>query len=149
MAGRIRGMTRTEIKNSIDDIAEFTELGDFLKVPIRTYLNGMLLRLAFAIATARDPEILLIDEIIGVGDAGFFENALAQNLADRARILIVAAHADHILRRLCTKALWLSHGSLVDYGAIEDILAAYRKREKIAKLVATAPLDRAQLPRSA
>jgi lipopolysaccharide transport system ATP-binding protein len=72
IAGTIWGMTRAQIKNSFDDIAEFTELGDYLRVPVRTYSNGMMLRLAFAIATARDPEILLIDEIIGVGDAVFF-----------------------------------------------------------------------------
>jgi ABC-type polysaccharide/polyol phosphate transport system ATPase subunit len=66
IAGTIWGMSRAQIRNSTDDIVEFTELGDFLKVPVRTYSNGMLLRLAFAIATIRDPEILLIDEAIGV-----------------------------------------------------------------------------------
>jgi ABC-type polysaccharide/polyol phosphate transport system ATPase subunit len=73
IAGTIWGMTRAQIKNSIDDIVDFTELGDYLRIPIRTYSTGMLLRLAFAIATVRDPEILLIDEVIGVGDSGFFK----------------------------------------------------------------------------
>jgi ABC-2 type transport system ATP-binding protein len=131
IAGTIWGMSRAQIKNSVDDIADFTELGDFLKVPVRTYSNGMMLRLAFAIATVRDPEILLIDEIIGVGDMGFFAKAFRrlQNLVERSRILMVAAHADDILRRLCDKAAWLSHGSLVKYGDIESVLAAYRKHD--------------------
>ena len=128
IAGTIWGMSRTQIKNSVEDIVEFTELGDYLKVPIRTYSNGMLLRLAFAIATVREPEILLIDEVIGVGDAGFFKKAFARllGLVERSRILMIAAHQDDTLRRLCNKAAWLSHGSMVAYGAIEDVLAEYR-----------------------
>lgn len=124
IAGTIWGMTRAQIKSSIDDIVDFTELGDFLKVPIRTYSTGMMLRLAFAIATVREPEILAIDEVIGVGDAGFFAKAFARllKLVERSRILIVAAHQDDILRRICNKGLWLSHGKLVDYGDIESVL---------------------------
>jgi len=134
IAGTIWGMTPSQIRNSVDDIASFTELGEYLNVPIRTYSNGMMLRLAFAIATVREPEILLIDEIIGVGDAGFFEKAFARlrQLVERSRILIVAAHADDILRRLCNKAAWLSHGSLVAYADIETVLAAYRNPNREA-----------------
>jgi ABC-2 type transport system ATP-binding protein len=126
IAGTIWGMTGTQVKKSIEDIAEFTELGDYLNVPVRTYSNGMMLRLAFAIATARDPEILLIDEIIGVGDAGFFEKAFARlhRLVERSRILMVAAHQDDLLRRLCDKAIWLSHGKLMHFGNIESVLGA-------------------------
>jgi ABC-type polysaccharide/polyol phosphate transport system ATPase subunit len=126
IAGTIWGMTRSQIKNSVEDIADFTELGDYLKVPVRTYSNGMMLRLAFAIATAREPEILLIDEIIGVGDASFFEKAFTRmhKLVQRSRILMVAAHQDAVLRRLCDKAIWLSHGSLVAFGEIESVIAA-------------------------
>jgi ABC-2 type transport system ATP-binding protein/lipopolysaccharide transport system ATP-binding protein len=132
IAGTIWGMTRSQIKNSIDDIADFTELGDYLRVPIRTYSTGMKMRLAFAIATARDPEILLIDEIIGVGDAKFFEKAFARlhQLVHRASILIVAAHQDPMLQRLCNKALWLSHGALVDYGPIDKVISARHEAAK-------------------
>jgi ABC-2 type transport system ATP-binding protein len=124
IAGTIWGMTRQQINNSLDDIVDFTELGDYLKVPVRTYSNGMMLRLAFAIATVRDPEILLIDEVIGVGDVSFFDKAFKrmQHLVDRSRILMVAAHQDDILRRICNKAIWLSHGNLVDYGEIDSVL---------------------------
>jgi ABC-2 type transport system ATP-binding protein/lipopolysaccharide transport system ATP-binding protein len=129
IAGTIWGLTRSQIKNSAEDIADFTELGDFLKLPVRTYSNGMMLRLAFAIATTRDPEILLIDEIIGVGDNAFFEKAFARmlKLVERSRILMIAAHADDILRRLCNKAVWLSHGSLAGHGDINSVLADYRQ----------------------
>jgi ABC-2 type transport system ATP-binding protein len=126
IAGTIWGMTRPQIKNSVDDVAEFTELGDYLNVPVRTYSNGMMLRLAFAIATARDPEILLIDEIIGVGDASFFDKAFTRlkNLAKRSRIFMIAAHQDALLRLLCDKAIWLNRGSLIQYGDIDTVLAA-------------------------
>jgi len=135
IAGTIWGMSRTQIRNSFDDIAEFTELGDYLKVPVRTYSNGMMLRLAFAIATARDPEILLIDEIIGVGDAVFFGKAFTrlQNLAKRSRILMIAGHQDGLLRLLCDKAIWLNRGSLVQYADIESVLAARAREQPIAQ----------------
>jgi ABC-2 type transport system ATP-binding protein len=140
ISGTIWGMTRAQIRNSIDDIVDFTELGDYLKVPIRTYSNGMLLRLAFAIATVRDPEILLIDEVIGVGDAGFFKKAFARllKLVERSRILMLAAHQDDTLRRLCNKAAWLSHGNLVAYGDIESVLTAYRNPTTPAQQAASA-----------
>jgi len=133
IAGTIWGMTRAQIKNSVDDIADFTELGDFLKLPVRTYSSGMLMRLAFAIATVRDPEILLIDEIIAVGDKGFFDKAFKrlQQLVERSRILMVAAHMDDILRHLCNKAVWLSHGSLIDQGELDSVLAAYRQHDAL------------------
>lgn len=126
IAGTIWGMKRAQIRNSIDDIVDFTELGDYLKFPVRTYSQGMMLRLAFAIATVRDPEILAIDEVIGVGDASFFEKAFKRLLAlvERSRILVVATHQDEMLRRICNKAIWLSHGSLRAYGPIDEVLAA-------------------------
>ena len=126
IAGTIWGMTRSQIRNSIDDIVDFTELGDYLNFPVRTYSNGMMLRLAFAIATVREPEILAIDEVIGVGDAKFFEKAFARllKLVERSRILVVAAHQDAMLRRICNKAVWLSHGSLKAYGPIDEVLTA-------------------------
>lgn len=140
IAGTIWGMTAAQIKGNIDDIAEFTELGDFLKVPVRTYSTGMLLRLAFAIATARQPEILLIDEIIGVGDKVFFDKAFKrlQLLVERSRILMVATHMDDIVRRLCNKVVWLSHGRLVDYGNVDQVLAAYRNSNGQASAGASA-----------
>jgi ABC-2 type transport system ATP-binding protein len=140
IAGTIWGMTRAQIKNSIDDIVDFTELGDYLQIPIRTYSTGMLLRLAFAIATIREPEILLIDEVIGVGDSSFLKKSFVRllQLVERSRILMVASHQDETLRRLCNKAVWLDHGSLMAYGEFESVLSAYRNPTTPAQQSATA-----------
>ncbi len=128
MCGRLWGLTRGQVEDSLADIVEFTELGDYLSVPVRTYSTGMLLRLAFAIATVRSPEVLLIDEVIGVGDASFFGKAFTrlQGVIERSSILFVASHADAILRLLCTKAIWLQNGTLMAYGDINEVIPAYR-----------------------
>jgi ABC-2 type transport system ATP-binding protein/lipopolysaccharide transport system ATP-binding protein len=128
MCGQLWGLTRSQIERSIADIVDFTELGDYLSVPVRTYSTGMMLRLAFAIATVRDPDVMLIDEIIAVGDGNFFEKALARlrGVAERSSILFVASHADNILRMLCNKGIWLQNGSLMAYGDINEVIAAYR-----------------------
>ena len=128
ISGRLWGLSPSQIRDSLDDIVNFTELGDYLNVPVRTYSAGMLLRLAFAIATVRDPEILLLDEIVGVGDATFFEKAFnrLQGIIRRSQILFLASHADDILRKICNKAIWLDQGNLVQYGEFEQVIAAYR-----------------------
>lgn len=125
---RLWGLTPEQIAASLEDIVSFTELGDYLDVPVRTYSTGMMLRLAFAIATVRDPEILLLDEIIGVGDASFFTKAFnrLKSVVARSRIIFVASHADAILKLLCDKAIWLHQGALMEYGPIDDVLKAYR-----------------------
>ena len=131
ICGRLWGLSQTQIKDSLDDISEFTELGDYLNVPVRTYSTGMMLRLAFAIATVRDPEILLLDEVVGVGDSAFFEKAFRrlQGIIRRSQILFLASHIDDILRKVCNKAIWLDHGNLVQYGEFEKVIAAYRQKE--------------------
>ena len=128
MCGILWGLTRREIDDHFEEIKEFTELGGYLNMPVRTYSAGMRLRLGFAIATARDPEILLLDEAIGAGDAMFMEKAFAQlqNLAHRSSILIVASHSEDIIHKLCNKAIWLHRGNLMDYGDVNKVLAAYR-----------------------
>lgn len=128
VCGALWGLSRAEIEAGIDDIVEFTELGDYLKIPVRTYSAGMLLRLSFAIATLRQPEILLLDEIIGVGDASFQAKAKArlQKMVSRAQILVVSSHSDLIIRDLCEKAIWLDKGSVAAFGAVNDVLAAYK-----------------------
>jgi ABC-2 type transport system ATP-binding protein/lipopolysaccharide transport system ATP-binding protein len=128
ICGRMWGLTRSEIEDSIPDIVEFTELGDYLSVPVRAYSTGMMLRLAFAIATVRAPDVMLIDDVIGVGDRAFFEKAFARlrGLVDQSSILFVASHIDDILHRLCNKAIWLQSGTVMAYGEINEVLAAYR-----------------------
>jgi ABC-2 type transport system ATP-binding protein len=131
LCGLLWGLTPAQIENSIDDIAEFTELGGYLNMPVRTYSQGMQMRLAFAIVTIREPEILLLDESIGVGDAQFFDKASArlQSLVDRSRILVVASHSDPMIRRLCNKAIWLHAGRLMQYDEVDRVLEAYSKNE--------------------
>ncbi len=134
MCGMLWGLTPAQIDGSREDIAEFTELGDYLNMPVRIYSQGMQLRLAFAIVTVREPEILLLDESIGVGDANFFEKAFVrlQGHISRSRILVVASHSDLMIRQLCNKALWLNGGTLMGFGDVDDVLDAYAKHGSYA-----------------
>jgi ABC-2 type transport system ATP-binding protein len=129
MCGLLWGLTHREIDERFNAIVEFTELGSYLTMPVRTYSAGMRLRLGFAIATAREPEILLLDEVIGAGDAIFLEKAFArlQDFARRSSILIVASHSENSIHTLCNKAMWLHRGNLVEYGETDYVLAAYKK----------------------
>src|SRR5450631_625158 len=128
VCGALWGLSRAELAAGIDDILEFTQLGDYLRIPVRTYSAGMLLRLSFAIATLRQPEILLLDEIIGVGDASFMARAKArlEKVVNRAEILVVSSHSDSIIRDLCDKVIWLDKGSVAAFGAVDEVLAAYK-----------------------
>jgi ABC-2 type transport system ATP-binding protein len=128
VCGALWGLSRADIAAGIDDITEFTELGDYLKIPVRTYSAGMLLRLSFAIATLRQPEILLLDEVIGVGDASFMAKAKSrlQQIASRAQILVISSHSDDIIRAFCDKVIWLDKGGIAAFGAVNDVLAAYK-----------------------
>jgi ABC-type polysaccharide/polyol phosphate transport system ATPase subunit len=127
----LRGMTRRQTDENMDDIAAFTELGDYLKMPVRTYSSGMLLRLAFAVSTVPQAEILLIDESIGVGDEHFFQKAYTRlhGLVSRSRILIVASHSQGLIKKLCNKALWLDGGTMVACDDVDRVLDAYSKRD--------------------
>ena len=127
LRGLLLGMSSPEIKRKTDEIAEFTELGDYLDLPLRTYSNGMRLRLAFAISTAVDADILLLDEVLGVGDAAFQEKAEArlQELHDRAEIVVLAIHSDETIRRSCNKVLWMDSGKARMIGPVEEVLHAY------------------------
>jgi ABC-type polysaccharide/polyol phosphate transport system ATPase subunit len=131
MCAMLRGMTARQIDESIDDITAFTELGDYLKMPVRSYSSGMLLRLAFAVATVPHAEILLIDESIGVGDEQFFQKAYMRlnSLVSRSRILVVASHSQAMIRKLCNRALWLDGGSIIADDTVDRILDAYSKRD--------------------
>jgi ABC-type polysaccharide/polyol phosphate transport system ATPase subunit len=117
------GATVAEARESIPDIETFTELGDFLSVPVRTYSAGMVTRLTFAVATAAKPEILLIDEVIGAGDASFQDKAAKRlrSLIDRARILVLSSHETEIIKRFCTSTVHLDHGRLVSFDGQETL----------------------------
>lgn len=108
------GLTKAEIKAKMNQIAEFTELGDFLSMPVRTYSAGMKLRLAFSVVTSIDPEILILDEVITAGDAHFMEKAKERmdQLIDKANIVVMASHSKEIIQTLCNKVITLEAGKI-------------------------------------
>jgi ABC-type polysaccharide/polyol phosphate transport system ATPase subunit len=123
------GVSVSQARANIPEIVEFTGLGNFLNLPMRTYSSGMMVRLAFAVSTAVTPEILIMDELIGAGDATFFHKAEARlrDLIGRTRILVIASHADEILRRLCNKAALMEEGRLRMIGPVDEVLAIYNQ----------------------
>lgn len=125
--GTILGMSRAQIKKQMDDIAEMTGLGDYLSMPVRTYSSGMMVRLAFAISTSIQPEILLIDEIFGAGDADFMVRARKKmvNLLDQSSIVVIATHSDELIREFCNKALLLEGGCIKYFGPVDKALEVY------------------------
>ncbi|MDQ1663295.1 MAG: lipopolysaccharide transport system ATP-binding protein [Blastococcus sp.] len=128
--GLFLGMTRKQMEERVDDIAEFTELGDFLRMPLRTYSTGMRIRLALGVVTSIDPEILLLDEGIGAVDAAFLEKSKKRlsELVDRAGLLVFASHSDEFLRDLCDTAIWMEHGRIREHGDLEHVLSGYKNR---------------------
>jgi ABC-type polysaccharide/polyol phosphate transport system ATPase subunit len=114
LRGYMMGMSRREIAAKLDDIAEFSELGNFLELPMRTYSAGMFARLAFAISTAAHNDILLIDEGIGAGDAAFQKKVQQriESLFNRTPIIILASHSDALISEFCTRRVQMEHGVL-------------------------------------
>ena len=123
------GLTFAEARALAPSIGEFCELGAYLDLPVRTYSTGMFLRLAFAISTAVQPDIVVMDEMIGAGDQSFIEKAQRRigELLERTRILVLASHSQPIIRNFCNKALWLDHGQVRMLGCVDDVLLAYER----------------------
>lgn len=127
--GLFLGMTYDEINRKLSDIEEFSELGDYLSLPVRTYSAGMSMRLGLALATSIDPEILVLDEGLGAGDARFAEKAQKRidALIDRSSILILASHSDSLLQSFCNKAILMESGKIIKIGTVDDVLEAYKQ----------------------
>ena len=125
--GMFLGQTRKQMAAKVDEIAEFTELGDYLSMPLRTYSTGMRVRVALGVVTSIDPEILLLDEGIGAVDAEFMKKARVrlQELVARSGILVFASHSNEFLAQLCDRAMWIDHGRIRQEGGIEDVVRAY------------------------
>lgn len=125
--GALLGLRRKEIENRFDEIVDFSELGSFVDMPVRTYSSGMHLRLAFAVATIIRPEILLMDEWLSVGDASF--NAKAESrlteLVQSSRILVIASHSRELIEKTCNRALWFEHGRLKMDATPQEVCRAY------------------------
>jgi ABC-type polysaccharide/polyol phosphate transport system ATPase subunit len=124
------GFTRRQAKDLYSAIVDFSELHDFINEPLRTYSNGMILRLAFAVAVNLDPQILIIDEVLAVGDQAFQTKCIEKvfEIRDKGRTILCVSHAHAIIRSLCTRAIWLDHGQLIMDGPVEKVVAAYEGR---------------------
>jgi ABC-2 type transport system ATP-binding protein len=129
--GLFLGMSRKQMEARVDEIADFSELGDFLSMPLRTYSTGMRVRLALGVVTSIDPEILLFDEGIGAVDSAFLAKAQGrlQELVERAGLLVFASHSDEFLRKLCTSAIWMEHGRVKQRGGLREVLTAYKGKD--------------------
>ena len=121
------GMAMSEIRDRIDEVAEFTELGKALQRPLRTYSSGMRARLAFAIATLQQPEILLIDEALAVGDRSFRKKSLdrVREIQANTGTIIMVTHNLNEIRSTCTRALWIDEGELRMDGAVDEVVELY------------------------
>lgn len=138
-AGMLHGMTQSEIESKIPEIEQFSELGEYLSLPVRTYSMGMTTRLGFSLATVFEPEILLLDEGIGAGDARFTDRASARlkELAKKSAILVLASHTDDLIRSICNKAALMNSGRLVKIGPVDEILSEYHTEKARSELQAT------------
>lgn len=127
LRGLLLGLPSSDLAAQIEEVAEVTELGDFLSMPVRTYSTGMLLRLAFAISTSVVPDILLMDEWIGVGDTSFVAKAQdrLKELIGRTGILFFASHSEEMIKEACTRALWLEKGQIRADGSPDDVYREY------------------------
>jgi ABC-type polysaccharide/polyol phosphate transport system ATPase subunit len=125
--GAMLGFRRKEMLSKIDGIHEFTGLREFAEMPLKYYSSGMYMRLAFAVATEVHPDVLLIDEALGVGDAAFVDKAKARlrNVVERSKALILVSHNMVSLADLCTRGLWIQHGRLIADGPIGEIIERY------------------------
>jgi lipopolysaccharide transport system ATP-binding protein len=126
--GYLQGETPRTIRAKRDGIAEFSELGQFLDMPVRFYSAGMLVRLAFSIATAIDPEILLVDEVLSAGDLAFQQKA-RQRMRDmmaKARLIVMVSHDLESFHKFCDRVIWLDHGRVRGEGSPAEVVAAYK-----------------------
>ena len=132
--------TPENLEKKVAEIAEFTELGEAMDRPIRYYSAGMLVRLAFAISTAIEPEILLVDEILAAGDLAFVEKARRrmEELMKQSAILVMVSHSLKSLEQICNKAIWMDHGQIRQSGTPSEIVAAYCEY-MLAKAAKNAP----------
>jgi ABC-type polysaccharide/polyol phosphate transport system ATPase subunit len=120
--GRMRGHTIRQIQAKVPEIIEFSDLGHFIDLPMKTYSAGMSTRLVFAVATSLDPDVLLMDEWIGAGDAGFFQKAVDRlnGVLERSRVIVLASHNEGLIRNLCNKLLVLNAGHQIYFGPVDE-----------------------------
>jgi teichoic acid transport system ATP-binding protein len=139
LGGLASGLSRAEVEERADDVAEWTELGDFIDMPMRTYSSGMSARVGFSVAVHMKPDILMIDEALSTGDAHFREKANAKmaELRESARAMFLVSHGLGSIKEMCSDAIWLDHGKLMMRGEPSKVINAYMKFLKIKKSAST------------
>jgi lipopolysaccharide transport system ATP-binding protein len=127
LRGAYLGLTKADIDNKKDEIINFSELGEFINMPIRTYSTGMQMRLAFSIATTQIHEILIMDEWLSVGDESFGRKAETKmnEILDSTKIMVLASHSRDLILKTCNRVIWLEHGKLVMDGDVEEVVKKY------------------------
>lgn len=122
------GMTRREMTERFESIVDFSGVREFINEPLRVYSAGMTVRLAFSVATAADPEVLLIDEVLGVGDQGFYVKCLEKirSFQNAGKTIMLASHSVDLITMLCQSALWIEKGRVVMQGPAAEVVAAYK-----------------------
>jgi ABC-type polysaccharide/polyol phosphate transport system ATPase subunit len=130
--GAMLGIKRRDMLPKVDGIFDFTGLREFADLPLKYYSTGMFMRLAFAIATEIDPDILLIDESLGSGDAAFVEKAKARirGLLDRSNVVVIVSHDVNALRQLCSRGIWMQRGEVMADGPIDEVINTYLQAAK-------------------
>jgi ABC-type polysaccharide/polyol phosphate transport system ATPase subunit len=129
LGGLAAGLRRDQLRAKYDEIAEFAELGDFMDLPMRTYSSGMYGRLAFSVAVNMDPDILLVDEALSVGDARFKRKSFdkMRELCDHAGTILIVSHALRSIRQLCNQVLWMHKGEVAMFGDADGVIDAYSR----------------------
>jgi len=127
LRGKLMGLSKRQIDQKIEEIIEFSELGDYINLPVRIYSSGMLLRLAFSVSTSISADILIMDEWLSVGDGAFAERSSERlrELVDNSEILVIASHARELIEETCNKVVWLEHGVIKKVGPVAEIVPEY------------------------
>jgi lipopolysaccharide transport system ATP-binding protein len=127
LRGKLLGLSKKQIDQKIEEIIEFSELGDYINLPVRIYSSGMLLRLAFSVSTSITADILIMDEWLSVGDGAFAERSSERlrNLVDESEILVIASHTKELIKNTCNKVVWLEHGRIRKIGPTDEIVQEY------------------------
>ena len=128
--GAILGYTEQYLKSKLDEIIAFSELGEFISMPIKTYSSGMMMRLAFSVATVVNPEILIVDEILAVGDEFFQKKSFArmQELMSGGTTVLFVSHSLAQIRQMCNRVIWLENGHVRMIGPTEEVCSAYTEQ---------------------
>ena len=123
----LMGLSRREVRRKFDEVVAFAEIGDFINEPVRTYSTGMMMRLAFSVAVTVDPDILIIDEVLGVGDLAFYAKCQERimHIRKAGKTMLCVSHSTATAMSICNRALWLDHGRLLADGPIAGIMDSY------------------------